>query len=770
MPLFLSPRTQKLYNEAEELSKAYHHFFLGTEHIFLVILKQEDWLNNALADLGVSNKELEDKILAIAQPQNTPATWEGIIETPRFKLIMKMAEEAALALKAYQIEPLHIILAILKEHKGVPARVLSEMGVDLKDFSEKLKSQPLPSERDKAKEEKKAGEKKLQFLTRFGRDLTNLAKEGKMDPVIGRQDEILRVLQILTRKTKNNPVLIGEAGVGKTAVVYGLALRIAKGEVPSAMRDKKIIELTMANIVAGTKHRGEFEERLQRIIEEVGRAPEVILFIDEIHTIMGAGDTRGGMDASNILKPSLARGEFPCIGATTTNEYHKYIESDPALERRFQPVLVNEPSEEDTLAILKGLRERYEKHHGVKFTDAALLTAVKLSVRYLPDRNLPDKAIDLIDEAAAKVKMNSAAFSGKVSAVQEVNEENIAEVVASWTGIPIVKLTQEESERLLHIEEILMQRVIGQEEAIKTIAQTIRMVRVGLSNPNRPSGVFLCLGPTGVGKTELAKTLAEFLFGSDKDMVRLDMSEYMEKHSIARLIGAPPGYVGYEEEGQLTKAVRTKPYSVVLLDEIEKAHPEVFDIFLQVFDDGRLTDGKGRTVNFTNTIILLTSNLGTSQVDEQGNVVLRDIQKPEVKEEIMKAVRKAFRPEFINRIDEILIFNPLTQEALRKIVDINLAELKKRMQEKEIELDFKPEVIELLMQEGYNPAYGARPLKRAIASLLAKPLAEEMLAQGFKAKDIVRVSVENGKIAFKVEVGSERSLPDHTIPEKEPEQ
>ena len=608
----------------------------------------------------------------------------------------------------------------------------------------------------------------------MGRDLVKLAKEGGFDPIVGRRDEIRRVIQTLTKKMKNNPIIIGEAGVGKTAVVYGLAQRIAEGKVPRAIKDKTIIELGMASLIAGAKHRGEFEERMEKLVEELQGNREIILFIDEIHTMMGAGDSRGPMNAGNILKPHLARNEITIIGATTIEEYRRYLEKDPALERRFQPVMVDEPTEEDTITILTGLKERYEKHHGVTITPKAIKAAVRMSVRYIPDRNLPDKAIDLIDEAAAKSQMifTSTSCSEELEepCSNQVTENNIAEVISLWTGIPAATLSQEESERLLHIEDHLKERVVGQDHVVDIVAQTIRMARMGLSSPNRPSGVFLFLGPTGVGKTEVAKTLAEFLFGSERDLIRLDMSEYMEKHAISRLIGSPPGYIGHEEEGQLTGQVRTHPYSVVLLDEVEKAHPDVFDLFLQVFDDGRLTDSKGRTVNFTNTIIILTSNIGMSAFTSGGAKQVIDTQDPKVRDEIMRELRQHFRPEFLNRIDEIVIFNSLSRDALSNIVRINLVTLAEQLfKQKEIEMIVDETLIAYLLCKGYDPAYGARPMKRAIANYLSKPMAEAMLSAGVKNGSSVFVWYDGRELVFEDKERGEifrKEVPPPTAPRR----
>ncbi|MBR0519588.1 ATP-dependent Clp protease ATP-binding subunit [bacterium] len=750
MPLRYDENASNILEVAKRISRNLEHFYLGAEHIALASLEVDGNLRGTIASCGVDVEGLPEIVKATATPSDRAFSHQP--ETPRCRRVIKQAENVALSLKAYKIEPVHFLISVLKEGKGVfwialeqleisPSELLSNLenacrggsfrgenmgNVSSSSYSSSSSSSSKSSSNLNNQKPVSGKGSKTPLLDKYARNIIEVVKTGKVDPVIGRDEEILRILQVISRKGKNNPVLTGEAGVGKTAVVFGLAQRIASGKVPDSIKDKIIMDLPMTNLVAGAKHRGEFEERLQAIMKEVSSNPNIIVFIDELHTIVGAGDSSGGMDASNILKPMLARGEFPIIGATTTDEYRKYIEKDPALERRFQPVYICEPSEDDTYKILQGIKSKYEKHHGVYFDDKALLSAIKLSVRYLPDRNLPDKAIDLIDEAAAKVKMAVAA-SGDSSAKVEVKEEAIAEVVSLWTGIPVSKMTGEEKERLLKLEDHLKNRVIGQDEAVTTVAKTIRMVRMGLSNPNRPGGIFLFLGPTGVGKTELAKALADFLFGSEKEMIRLDMSEFMEKHAIARLIGSPPGYVGHEEDGQLTSSVRAKPYSVVLLDEVEKAHPEVFDLFLQVFDDGRLTDSKGRTVNFTNTIIILTSNIGSSKVDENGNSVLVDSRNEEVREQVMRELRKHFRPEFINRIDEIILFNPLEKEALKGIVDITVADIVKRVKDKGITLTFDESAIELFLDKGYNRAYGARPLKRAVQNYLTKPLAEQML-------------------------------------------
>ncbi|MBI2264077.1 MAG: ATP-dependent Clp protease ATP-binding subunit [Armatimonadetes bacterium] len=753
------------------------HFYLGTEHLALAYLDQEPRLASELLQTsGITPEAFQEKIRDTLLEFSDEPTWKGIQLTPRARKVMALAESQATGGGARTLLPVHYFWAVLHEGNGIPSRVLAGEGIDPMILAKQilggsrpalptplpllrvpeppppslLREEPPSVGRPPTQSPHSGGRRpaRTPLLDKMGRDLSALAHQGKLDPVIGRKEELRRVIQILARKSKNNPVLIGEAGVGKTSVVTALAQRIAGGDVPQVVQGKRVVEFSVASLVAGTKHRGEFEEKLEKVLTELKGAPDVILFIDEIHTIIGAGDKAGGTDLSNILKPALARGDISVIGATTTDEYRKYIEADPALERRFQPVLVNEPSEADTLDILKGLREKYEKHHGVRFADESLLASVKLSVRYLPERHLPDKAIDLMDEAASRIKMRSIspAASGPACEIT-VEEEAVAEVVAAWTGIPVARLSQDESKRLLEMESLLRKRVVGQEEATTSVAQTIRMVRAGLSSPDRPGGVFLFLGPTGVGKTELAKALAEFLFGAEKVMVRLDMSEFMEKNAVARLIGAPPGYVGYEEEGQLTKAVRMRPYSVVLLDEVEKAHPEVFDIFLQVFDDGRLTDGKGRTVNFTNTIIILTSNLGSPDIMEslsKGKGMDSDL-----RARIQEILKGHFRPEFLNRIDEVVIFNPLERKDLETIVELLLSEIRKRLTARGIALEVEAPLVELLLEKGYDPSFGARPLRRAVENLIAKPLAEDILRTGASAGDTISASAEGGLAVFR---------------------
>ncbi|MGE0493841.1 MAG: ATP-dependent Clp protease ATP-binding subunit [Vulcanimicrobiota bacterium] len=758
MALHLSDTSEQVKRRAMDLTRKWKHFFLSTEHYLCAACIEDPGCERWLTGQGLSIEDFEEAVLKLVPEGDETPIWEGIPESPRMRRVLtKLAQAEAEAQKAMRVEPRHIIAGIMRDGKGIAVRVIEELGRNPKAAVEQLGGGSSPaggngSGRPAATSEPdrrgRDGNKKEKFLTKYSRDLIEVARNGKMDPVIGRNDEVRRVLQILTRKTKSNPVLIGEAGVGKTAVAWGLAQRIVSGTVPDALKERRLLELSLSSMVAGAKHRGEFEERLEGVVKEVLNDPSIILFIDEIHQLVGAGDSRGGMDASNILKPALARGELCVLGATTTDEYRRYIEKDPALERRFQPVLVSEPSEEDALEILKGLKGRYESHHGATFTDEALLAAVKLSVRFLPDRNLPDKAIDLIDEAAARVKTRSGVFGPE--AKFEVTDDIVAEVVADWTGIPVSRMTQEESARLLDMENLLAKRVVGQDHAVMAVAQTIRVVRVGLTSPNRPGGVFFFLGPSGVGKTELAKALAEFLFGNANEMVRLDMSEYHDKHSMSRLIGSPPGYVGHDEEGQLTRAVRTKPYSVVLLDEVEKAHPEVFDLFLQVFDDGRLTDSKGRTVNFTNTIIVMTSNLGAReamerQVPNQGSTGQLD----EMPGVYQNALRNHFRPEFLNRVDEIVVFRALERKDLVGIVQIHLGRLVKTIKEqRSIHLDIRPSAVEFILEHGYQPQFGARPLQRAINTHLSRPLAEELLRNPPEAGSTLVVERQEDKLVF----------------------
>jgi ATP-dependent Clp protease ATP-binding subunit ClpC len=753
MALHLSDTAERVKARARDLSAKWKHHYLSCEHFFLACCIEDPGCEGWLAEQGFSIDEFEEHVLDLVPVGDDKPIWDGIPESPRLRRIMsKSAQVEAESQRAMRVEPMHILRAIVKESNCVPSRIVRDGSKDdvggLPGQSRASADRAVSSGKDKDKKKKS----KTPTLDKYSRDIVQMVADGKVDPIIGRNDEVRRVLQILARKTKSNPVLIGEAGVGKTAVAFALARRIHDGRVPDALKNKKVLELSLSSMVAGAKHRGEFEERLEGVTKEAIADPDMILFIDEIHQLVGAGDSRGGMDASNILKPALARGELRVLGATTTDEFRKYIEKDPALERRFQPVLVGEPSEEEALLMLKGIQKRFEVHHGVKFEDKALATAVKLSVRYLPDRNLPDKAIDLMDEAAARVKTRSGVFQldSEGRASMNVGEDVVAEVVADWTGIPAQRMTEQETTRLLRMEDELGGKVVGQDHAVAAVAQAIRVVRVGLVAPNRPGGVFMFMGPSGVGKTELGKALAEFLFGDKHDIVRLDMSEYHDKSSVNRLIGSPPGYVGHDEEGQLTKAVRTKPYSVVLLDEVEKAHPEIFDLFLQVFDDGRLTDSKGRTVNFTNTIIVLTSNLGARElfeagVQNQGYAGQLD----DLPQEYQKALRGHFRPEFLNRVDEIIAFRSLEKKDLYGIAEIHLQAMKDNLKDSRgVVLQVNEDAVELILEHGYQPQFGARPLKRAIDIHLARPLAEEMLRNTPVEGDVLVARREDDCIVF----------------------
>lgn len=794
---------------AQEVAQKFHHDYVGTEHILLGLVLNTDGIAGLLLNqLGLTPENVTRAIEQhVGWGQDSPTK---LRLTPRTKRAMELAVREANRLEQNYVGTEHMLAGILEEGSGMAVQILEDMDIDSDLVSQRLSELM----NDPAVEGGDAvPSKNGSDLSQFGRDLNEWAKQGKIDPVIGREKEISRVIQILSRRTKNNPVLIGAPGVGKTAITEGLAQRIITGNVPDSLLDKRIFSLDLASIVAGTKYRGEFEERIKRILDTIEQDDSIILFIDEIHQLIGAGAVEGAMDAANILKPALARGDLQCIGATTIDEYKKHFEKDAALARRFQPVLVGEPTEDDAMAILFGLRDRYEAFHKARITDEAVKAAVKLSARYISDRYLPDKAIDVMDEAAARVRMKvyapshelqdleqkladinkekEAALAGEdfekcaslrdagkkvsseISALQKetkqhddeklvVTENDIADVVSMWTGVPVQQITETESQRLLHLEAELHKRVISQDDAVTAVAKAVRRARAGLKDANRPIGSFLFLGPSGVGKTELARTLAAQLFGSADNMIRIDMSEFMEKYSVSRLVGAPPGYVGYEEGGELTDAVREKPYSVILFDEVEKASSDFFNLLLQVLDEGRLTDSKGRTVDFRNTVIIMTSNLGASHLKPSGPVMGfstggdsakdREASFAVAKKEIMADVKRFFRPEFLNRIDEIIVFKPLEQKDLRQIVDILLKDLTKRLGEKGVALDWTTAADDVLVEEGTDFAYGARPLKRAIQKLVEDPIAEMLLSSSVKKGNTIHVdSLDKKKLVFTTE-------------------
>ncbi len=823
-----TPRAEEALRLSQEAAEEMGHGYVGSEHLLLGLIREEEGIaHRVLSEYGVTDEMVCDVLQrSVGKGLSGTAPSQGL--TPRAKSVVELAVSEAARMGSSYIGTEHLLMGILREGGNMALRILRTMGVDPKkmysSIVQKLNDTP-HTVTSGASTANRESDKKNKTLAEFTRDLTEAARAGKLDPVIGREKEIQRVIQILSRRTKNNPVLIGEPGVGKTAIAEGLAERIASGDVPEELLDKKILSLDLSGMVAGTKYRGEFEERIKNTLAEVKKAGNVILFIDELHTIVGAGSAEGAVDAANIIKPALGRGEIRVIGATTLNEYRKYIEKDAALERRFQPVTVGEPTPEATLEILKGLRDKYESHHKLTITDEALEAAVQLSKRYIGDRFLPDKAIDLMDEAASQVRMTAEASSPDLKALEEkitalhrekteavaaqdfekaaqlrdieknyqeqveierdnwrkqlaqnrgnVTADDVAKVVAGWTGIPVTRLTEDESMRLLKLEEKLHQRVVGQDEAVNAVAKAIRRSRVGLKDPKRPIGSFLFLGPTGVGKTELCKTLAEAMFGDENAMVRIDMSEYMEKHTVSRLIGSPPGYVGHEEGGQLTEKVRRKPYSVVLFDEIEKAHEDVWNILLQILEDGIVTDSQGRKVDFKNTIIVMTSNVGAKNItadaarlgfdgSEKGEKESEEVRFDRIRDAVMADLKRTFRPEFLNRIDEIIVFRQLTEDNIRQIARRMLDVTGARMAQQGITLAADDDAVAELARDGFDPQYGARPLRRAIQSMVEDAVAEKMLEGQLKSGDTAHVRLRDGKVVIESEAAHAAEAPTET--------
>ena len=823
-----TPRAEEALRLSQEAAEEMGHGYVGSEHLLLGLIREEEGIaHRVLSEYGVTDEMVCDVLQrSVGKGLSGTAPSQGL--TPRAKSVVELAVSEAARMGSSYIGTEHLLMGILREGGNMALRILRTMGVDPKkmysSIVQKLNDTP-HTVTSGASTANRESDKKNKALAEFTRDLTEAARAGKLDPVIGREKEIQRVIQILSRRTKNNPVLIGEPGVGKTAIAEGLAERIASGDVPEELLDKKLLSLDLSGMVAGTKYRGEFEERIKNTLAEVKKAGNVILFIDELHTIVGAGSAEGAVDAANIIKPALGRGEIRVIGATTLNEYRKYIEKDAALERRFQPVTVGEPTPEATLEILKGLRDKYESHHKLTITDEALEAAVQLSKRYIGDRFLPDKAIDLMDEAASQVRMTAEASSPDLKALEEkitalhrekteavaaqdfekaaqlrdieknyqeqveierdnwrkqlaqnrgnVTADDVAKVVAGWTGIPVTRLTEDESMRLLKLEEKLHQRVVGQDEAVNAVAKAIRRSRVGLKDPKRPIGSFLFLGPTGVGKTELCKTLAEAMFGDENAMVRIDMSEYMEKHTVSRLVGSPPGYVGHEEGGQLTEKVRRKPYSVVLFDEIEKAHEDVWNILLQILEDGIVTDSQGRKVDFKNTIIVMTSNVGAKNItadaarlgfdgSEKGEKESEEVRFDRIRDAVMADLKRTFRPEFLNRIDEIIVFRQLTEDNIRQIARRMLDVTGARMAQQGITLAADDDAVAELARDGFDPQYGARPLRRAIQSMVEDAVAEKMLEGQLKSGDTAHVRLRDGKVVIESEAAPAAEAPAET--------
>jgi ATP-dependent Clp protease ATP-binding subunit ClpC len=823
-------RARQVVVLAQDEARALKHNYIGTEHILLGLLREEEGLAaRVLESLDITVEEVRAQVARIVG-QGEEVTTGQIPFTPRAKKVLELALREALSLGHNYIGTEHILLGLVRENEGVAARILLDFDAD----AEKIRNEIIrmlsgPGRRSGAGGGSASGEKSKssKLLDQFGRNLTKLAAEGKLDPVVGRQTEIERVMQILSRRTKNNPVLIGEPGVGKTAVVEGLAARIASNQVPEILKGKQIYTLDLAALVAGSKYRGEFEERLKKVMKEITQRGDIVLFIDELHNLVGAGAAEGAIDAASILKPALARGELQTIGATTLDEYRKYLERDAALERRFQQIKVEEPSVDDSVQILRGLRDRYEAHHRCTITDDALRAAAMLADRYIQDRQLPDKAIDLIDEAASRMRIKTMTAPPRYRELEEeiekvradkeksiedqqfeeaarlrdkerkltqkrreleekwrsseeveqpeIGEEEIADIVSMWTGIPVFKLTEAESQKLIRMEEELHKRVIGQEEAIVAVSKSIRRARAGIKDPKRPTGSFIFLGPSGVGKTELARTLAEFLFGDEDAMIQVDMSEYMEKHSVSRLVGSPPGYIGYDEGGQLTEAVRRKPYSVLLLDEVEKAHPDVFNILLQILEDGKLTDAQGRKVDFRNTIVIMTSNIGAATISKNQSLGFASsdesgLSYEDMKGRIMGELKKVFRPELLNRIDEVIVFHKLTKEEITTIVELMLRRLREQMRQYEVTIELTDAARQLLVEKGYDPAMGARPLRRAIQRHIEDPLADFVLGRSLKPGSTILVDREDDAdgVAISIVEGPEPDREKITVPPEEP--
>jgi ATP-dependent Clp protease ATP-binding subunit ClpC len=797
-------RARKVILLAKEEAKRFNHDYIGTEHILLGLVREGEGVAAAvLASFGLTSDKIRIEVEKLVQPGPSTVISGDLPFTPKAKKVMELATEEARALGHNYIGTEHLLLGLIREGEGVASQVLMNLGLELERVREEVMNL-LGSSIPGYEMGQKVSHAKTPALDAFGRDLTKLAKDNKLDPVIGRKNEIERVIQILSRRTKNNPVLLGEAGVGKTAIVEGLAQKIVTGDIPEILKDQRIIILDLALMVAGTKYRGQFEERIKAVMDEIKRSEDIIIFIDELHTLIGAGGAEGAIDASNILKPALSRGEIQCIGATTLDEFRKHIEKDAALERRFQTIMVEPPTVDETIEILKGLRDKYEAHHRVKFTDAAIEAAAKLSDRYITGRYLPDKAIDLIDEAGARSRLSVMTAPPDVKHIEDkmesvkkekeqsvkgqdfekaakyrdeerklkeelagikkdwkesrgkiepkVSDEDIAGIVSKWTGIPIIKLEEKEQGKFLNMEEGLHKRVIGQDESISAIAHAVRRSRAGIKDPRRPIGSFIFLGPTGVGKTLVARALAEYMFGDEDAIIQIDMSEYMEKFNVSRLVGAPPGYVGYDEGGQLTEKVRRRPYSVVLLDEIEKAHPDVFNILLQMLEEGRLTDSFGRKVDFKNTVIIMTSNIGAETLKKQGSIGFKsqeeEVTYQSMRSRLLEEVKKVFKPEFLNRVDDTIVFRPLTKEDLEKIIELEIKDVESRLKDQRILLDLTKEAKDFLIDRGFDKVFGARPLKRTIQRFLEDPLAEEIIRGSYKNGAKVRVTAKADSLDF----------------------